>query len=148
MLKMFHKFEGVWPVSRLQMAQKVQERQKICWRRWQRGYAFDFRSNWVSSGKTDKKKLRQIASDLDISPSKVHGIFTKSARLSKVIACWVPEVLSDEEKQTRTMCLAVFLERYAAGDIFIDRIKKTRIMLLQISQTLHRDCCTGICSCR
>ncbi|XP_053406618.1 histone-lysine N-methyltransferase SETMAR-like [Mercenaria mercenaria] len=46
--------------------------------------------------------------------------------MSKVSARWALKLLSEEEKQTRSRCSAVFLERYAAeGDEFLDRIVTT-----------------------
>ncbi|XP_045174473.1 histone-lysine N-methyltransferase SETMAR-like [Mercenaria mercenaria] len=73
-----------------------------------------------------RKTLRQIASELDISPSTAHGILTKELGMSKFSAGWVPKLLTDKEKQTRARSSAAFLERYAAGgDEFLDRIVTT-----------------------
>ena len=71
----------------------------------------------VSSAKTRQQFLRQVASDLNIFPSTVHGILTK------VSARWVPKLLPDKEKQTHARCSVAFSEQYAAeGDTFLDRI--------------------------
>lgn len=68
-------------------------------------------------------KIRYIATELDISKSRVYEIVHNSLGYHKVCARWVPKQLTDDHKQSRMGLSLAHLSRYKLeGNEFLERI--------------------------
>jgi hypothetical protein len=73
--------------------------------------------------------VRGIAEQLSLSYYAVQRILTEELNMSKVVARWVPRILTEVDRQKHMQCSPQFLKRYEAhGEDFLDRIgPRTRL---------------------
>ncbi|KAI6651433.1 Transposase [Oopsacas minuta] len=66
--------------------------------------------------------LQELEERVGISKATLHSIITEDLEISKVIARWVPKVLSKKQKRERVRVSKELLSRYNAEEDFLDRI--------------------------
>ena len=65
----------------------------------------------------------EIAHELDISQGSIHQILTESLQMRKVVARWVPHILSESEKHQRVNITCKFVKRCGEdGNEMLQRI--------------------------
>ena len=66
--------------------------------------------------------LRALGERVGMSTATLHSIIHNDLEMSKVSACWVPKLLSEEQKRDRVKISKELLSMYKTDKGFLDRI--------------------------